>query len=199
MHEIHETFGASELPAGFTWFNEPADFRLGGGLEMVTRPKSDFWQRTHCGERRDNGHCLLTTGEGNFAAMTCVEAEFVSRYDQCGLMLRVDAENWIKVSTEREDDRISRLGAVVTNLGYSDWSSQDISSQIQKFWYRVHRSGDDFLVQSSLDGSQWRQMREAHLHRCPDVLEVGVYACSPTGDGFACRFCELAIGESDWA
>jgi hypothetical protein len=137
--------------------------------------------------------------EGDFAATThVVEAAFRARYDQCGLMVRVDQENWIKTSTELENDSTSRLGSVVTNLGYSDWSSQDISSEIRAMGYRVSRRGQDFLIEASLDGSTWRQLRETHLHRCPDLLEVGIYACSPTGDGFKCRFRELAITETRW-
>lgn len=198
MHEIHETFQRPELPAGFYWFNEPKDFHLGDGLELVTKPKSDFWQQTHNGFRRDNGHCLLTKVEGDFTVMTRVKFEFRDRYDQCGLMIRVDEENWIKISAELENESLNRLGSVVTNLGYSDWASQDMPSEFQRMWYRASRRGQDFLIEASLDGNQWSQLREAHMHRCPEVLEVGVYACSPTGEGFQCRFRQLAITESRW-
>ena len=167
--------------------------------KLVTKPESDFWQRTHYGFRKDDGHCLLAQVEGDFAAMTCVKFDFRDQYDQCGLMIRVDDENWIKISAEREDDNRSRLGSVVTNLGYSDWASQDISSDVRRVWYRVSRSQQDFLIEVSFDGSQWNQLRVAHLHRCPEVLEVGIYACSPKGNGFRCRFHELAIQASRWA
>jgi uncharacterized protein len=198
MHDLHETFQGPDLPTDFYWFNEPAEFSTGDGLELVTKPKSDFWQRTHYGFRRDNGHCLLKKLNGPFTVTTQVESEFVALYDQCGLMIRADDENWIKASTECEPGSSNRLGSVVTNLGYSDWATQDVPSEAQRVWYRVSRSGTDFLIEASLDGHSWMQLRVAHLHRCPDVLEAGIYACSPKGDGFKCRFRELAIEESRW-
>lgn len=198
MQKIHETFQGPDLPAGFCWFNEPEQCVVDNGLQIVTKAKSDFWQRTHCGARRDNGHSLLTKLQGGFTVTTEVESEFQALYDQCGLMIRVDDENWIKTSAERDSDTMNRLGSVVTNLGYSDWSTQDIPGERQHLWYRISRLHDDFLIEGSFDGEAWHQLRVAHLHRCPDVLEVGVYACSPKGEGFSCRFRELVVEECRW-
>ncbi|MFN2340367.1 MAG: DUF1349 domain-containing protein [Halanaerobium sp.] len=50
------------------------------------------------------------------------------------MILRLDRENWIKISTEYEDQKISRLGSVVTNPNYSDWATEDISSEINAVW-----------------------------------------------------------------
>lgn len=198
MQDLHETFPGPDLLSGFDWLNEPAEFRLNDGLELVTKPKTDFWQRTHNGAQRDNGHALLTKLQGDFTVTTQVESEFAARYDQCGLMIRTDAENWIKTSAELENENTNRLGSVVTNLGYSDWASQDIPAELPRLWYRASRCGGDFLIEASFDGHAWIQLREAHMHRCPVLLEVGIYACSPTGDGFTCRFRELVITESRW-
>jgi regulation of enolase protein 1 (concanavalin A-like superfamily) len=193
-----EEFLKQSLPQGFAWFNEPAVYRLGRGLEIVTDEKTDFWQRTHYGFRRDDGHCLLAALTGDFSILTHVEFRPAAQYDQCGLMVRVDAGNWIKTSTEYEDERVSRLGSVVTNLGYSDWATQDVSSAQQERWYRISRRGDDFLIESSIDGLDWLQMRIAHLHAAPAALAAGVYACSPIGRAFWCRFTRLEIAENCW-
>ena len=197
-HGTVERFLAPTLPDGFYWFNEPTTYRLGTGLEILTDEKTDFWQRTHYGFRRDDGHCLLTTLDGDFSVTTRVEFRPVEQYDQCGLIIRVDAENWIKTSTEYEDEKVSRLGSVVTNLGYSDWATQDVSSEHRERGYRISRRGSDFLIESSLDGSDWLQMRIAHLHQAPAQLAVGVYACSPIGKAFWCRFSVLEISENKW-
>jgi regulation of enolase protein 1 (concanavalin A-like superfamily) len=113
-------------------------------------------------------------------------------------MVRVDEQNWIKVSTEYENEQVSRLGSVVTNLGYSDWATQDISSVHRDMWYRLSKNGHDFLIESSYDGQEWLQMRVTHLHQMPAQLEVGVYACSPIGKAFWCRFSLLDIAETKW-
>lgn len=195
---IYEQFLQAALPQGFTWFNPPARWRLGSGLEIFTDARTDFWQRTHYGFRRDDGHCLLTRQAGDFTLMTRVEFDPIEKYDQCGLMVRIDAENWIKVSTEYEDEHTSRLGSVVTNLGYSDWATQDISPRHRAMSYRIQKQGSDFLLENSYDGQTWFQMRIAHLHQAAEFYEIGVYACSPIGKDFHCRFTTLQIGDSQW-
>jgi len=187
-------FREPALPPDFHWLNPPLRHRLGHGLELFTDQATDFWQRTHYGFRRDNGHALLNAIAGDFALTTRVEFQPLSQYDQCGLMVRVDPENWIKFSTEFEDAQHSRLGSVVTNLGYSDWATQDVSSGQRERWYRIRRDGDDFLLEHSDDGRGWHQQRIAHLHRATNSLEAGVYACSPIGEAFWCRFHFLEIG-----
>lgn len=191
-------FQEAALPRGFHWLNPPTRHEAGQGLEIWTNKATDFWQRTHYGFRRDDGHALLTTLTGDFSIATRVEYQPRERYDQCGLMVRVDRENWIKVSTEYEDPQHSRLGSVVTNLGYSDWATQDVpSSQVER-WYRLRKAGHDFLLEHAEDGRQWQQLRIAHLHAAFDSIEAGVYACSPIGEEFWCRFHFVEIGEGGW-
>ena len=183
-----EFFKSLELPKNFYWFNEPRQWRGGDGLTISTDRETDFWQRTHYGFCRDNGHCLFTAFEGNFVLATHVRFQPRSQYDQCGLMVRIDAENWIKLSTELENKQISRLGSVVTNLGYSDWATQDVSSSVTERWYRISRHGNDFILESAEDGEDWRQLRVAHLHKATTRIEAGIYACSPIGEAFQCCF-----------
>jgi len=178
---------------GFTWLNEPAEWELHDTLEIQTLPDTDYWQRTHYGFQRDSGHFFHTTLTGDFTIRVHILAFPAAQYDQCGLMVRVDAENWIKVSTEAETETFSRLGSVVTNLGYSDWATQDVPATQTEVWYAIERSGADFVLSWSLGGQGWRQMRIAHLLRCPDEILVGVYACSPQGGGFRCRVDALEL------
>ena len=197
--QLIEKFQQSTLPKPFYWFNEPTTYQLGAGLEIYTDEKTDFWQNTHYGFQRDDGHCLLTRLAGDFSLMTHVEFRPQEIYDQCGLMVRVDRENWIKVSTEYENEKHSRLGSVVTNLGYSDWATQDISSTHTEMWYRISKNGPDFLLENSYDGQNWLQLRITHLHQVPEQLEAGVYACSPIGKDFWCRFNLLEISKNEWS
>ena len=161
-----ERFLTGDLPDGFFWFNEPFSYQSGAGLTITTRSQTDFWQRTHYGFRRDDGHCLLTDVAGDFSL---------------------------------ENNEISRLGSVVTNLGFSDWATQDISSAIRAMSYRISRSGSDFRIEASADGEAWKQMRIAHLHECTETIQVGVYSCSPIGERFTCTFQYIGLGESQWA
>jgi len=188
----------NELSAPFYWFNEPAKSRFGEGLEIWTDPNTDFWQRTHYGFRNDSGHCLLQDLTGDFAISTQVEFKPQGRYDQCGLVLRLDAENWIKASAEYISADTMKLGSVVTNLGYSDWATQDISSAVGQLWYRASKRGSDVRLEFSLDGDLWQQMRICHLHQASEKIAAGVYACSPLAGSFWCRFHWLRVGVNEW-
>ncbi len=188
-----------EIPSQFQWLNEPREHAISsGGLQITTDPQTDFWQRTHYGFRNDNGHCLLAPLSGDFQLTTCVSFQPQNRYDQCGLYVRFDAENWIKTSSEYIDARYSELGAVVTNLGYSDWSTTEIPSSIQRIWFRISRRGDDFLLQNSLDGEKWQQLRITHMHAAQETIQAGIYACSPKDGRFHCTFEQITVDENRW-
>lgn len=186
------------LPENFYWFNAPQKFRVGNGLEIWTDPGTDFWQRTHYGFRNDNGHCLLQDVDGDFTVSTQVEFSPQGKYDQCGLVLRLDEDNWIKASAEYINPENSKLGSVVTNLGYSDWATQDVSADVGQLWYRASKRGPDVRLDFSLDGKAWQQMRICHLHRPSEKIGVGVYACSPLQNSFWCRFSWLSFGLNEW-
>ena len=188
----------TDLPEGFAWFNRPAEFSIKDGLHIKTDPGTDFWQRTHYGFRNDNGHALLCELAGDFCLQTHVRFTPQNRYDQCGLLLRLDAENWIKLSTEYETTRLSMLGSVVTNLGYSDWATTELDGDPGHMWYRVFKNGSDFLLQASNDGQEWQQLRIAHLHAPCDAMQAGIYACSPMDGRFTCTFDQLLIDENSW-
>lgn len=196
--QLIEKFMQPTVPRNFHWFNQPARFQAGNGLELYTNARTDFWQRTHYGFQRDDGHCLLTRQGGDFALLTQVEFRPQARFDQCGLIVRGDAENWIKVSTEYESESISRLGSVVTNIGYSDWATQDIPSTHKEMWYRISKDGPDFLLEHSYDGQTWAQLRITHLHKTFEQLEIGIYACSPIGQDYWCRFKQVSISKNEW-
>jgi regulation of enolase protein 1 (concanavalin A-like superfamily) len=193
-----DNFSESRLSDDYFWLNKPDEFKTGDGLEIWTMPHTDFWQRTHYGFRNDNGHCLFREVEGDFSMTAQVEFHPGNLYDQCGLMFRVDENNWIKVSTEYIGEVTSKLGSVVTNQGYSDWATQDISSDVKMIWYRVSRRRQDFLLEFSRDGAVWQQLRICHLHEAAGKIAAGIYACSPLESSFWCRFYFLQFAPNQW-
>jgi len=171
---LSENFLQPALSDDFYWLNEPTHYRLGNGLEISTDEKTDFWQNTHYGFQRDDGHCLLMRQVGDFSLMTQVEFQPREKYDQCGLMVRIDSQNWIKVSTEYESEQASRLGSVVTNLGYSDWATQDISSRYREMWYRISKRGSDFLLENSTLTQDSRRLPNRSVCLQPDRQSVSL-------------------------
>ncbi len=182
----------------YFWLNRPEFEVKENRLHITTSADTDFWQRTHYGFRRDNGHCLLRKIQEDFSITVRTEFHPQAQYDQCGLMVRIDSENWIKASMEYETETHSRLGSVVTNLGYSDWATLDIRSKMDSMWYRIQSREHDFLVEYSHDGASWNQLRITHLLSDFEELSIGIYACSPGKGGFVSIFDKLLVEESRW-
>jgi regulation of enolase protein 1 (concanavalin A-like superfamily) len=179
------------------WHCEPSNWNITGGRLVIAPDSStDFWSKTHYGFEADNGHFLYANIAGDFVLSAEIFMTPRHQYDQAGLMVRVSKSCWLKTSIEFEPDNMSRLGAVVTNGGYSDWSTQDVPSDLNRFQLRVRRERGDYLVHMSLDGDDWKQLRVAHLHEdvSPEAsVECGVYACSPKTAGFNAEFDKFVI------
>ncbi len=182
----------------FVWQNKPEDYSFDDGLVIKTKPYTDFWQRTHYGFRRDDGHHFITEVEGDFTFSAQLDFESKMLYDQCGIILRIDENNWVKASIEYEDEETSKLGSVVTNLGYSDWATTDISTKISSMWYRFNKNNNDVLIEYSYDGVDWKQMRILHLHNSSSKVKVGVYACSPQNSSFICTAKKIVMSQNTW-
>lgn len=196
MAWLHETFAHGRLDPRLHWLNRPRTVRTSAlGLTVASEAGSDFWQGTHYGFRVDSGHFLGAACAGDFVLETQVRTEPVHQYDQAGLMVRLSPECWLKTSVEFEPGRPSRLGAVVTNGGWSDWSTQDIDPEAGRHVaFRVTRTGADHVVEAAvLPEGRWTQIRLARLHLDGAEVEAGLYCCSPKAAGFAATFASLRI------
>jgi regulation of enolase protein 1 (concanavalin A-like superfamily) len=198
---LDEEFTGPQLHPQLRWHAEPVRWSMDVPrhcLRIEPTAGTDFWQRTHYGFEVDNGHFLLTEVVGDFVLTTKVRFHPVHQYDQAGLMVRVSPSCWLKTSVECEPDGPSRLGAVVTNYAYSDWSTQGFASGPGEVWLRVRREGDDYLIDASSDGSRWEQLRVAHLQEGRgQPVHCGLYACSPKGPGFLAEFDHLTIDTAE--
>ena len=160
----------------FKWINQPQKFVINHNRLLIeTESGTDLWQRTYYGFQNDNAPAFLTKFDGDFSFEVKTEFEEANYIcDQCGILLYIDSENWVKISVEYENEQFSRLGSVVTNLGYSDWATTDVPSGISEMWYRLSRRDQDFYIENSVDGISYRQMRMFHMHKIPGDVKVGV-------------------------
>ena len=101
------------------WTREPKEWSdQDGVVTITTEPGTDLWQRTYYGFRNDNAPVLqMKTAEPYFSFTVKTQFDTKHRYDQCGIAMYLDSENWLKASIEYENDRFQRLGSVVTNHG----------------------------------------------------------------------------------
>lgn len=182
------------------WTRLPESYVIGqDSIEIVTAPRTDLWQRTYYHFRNDNAPVLqVRTKEKFFSFVVKTVFESKHRFDQCGVVLYLDSENWLKASIEYENEEFQHLGSVVTNHGYSDWATTAIPAGIKSMWYRLSRREDDFCIECSQDGVSFSQMRVCHLWEAKDEIRFGIYACSPEDSSFKATFTNLAVTECQW-
>ena len=188
-----ENFDQANLSPDLTWFNQPDRWKLDRGCLAIYPGKTDFWQRTHYGFSFDNGHALFYQAEGDFTLTTKVRFGPKHQYDQAGLMVRANHDFWLKTSVEYENNELSRLGVVVTNFGYSDWSTQDFDPKINEIQLKISKTGSDYEVGFRTGHTVWSQLRIAHIHQKTEFVHCGLYACSPVDVGFKAEFDFLEI------
>ena len=186
-------------PEEFSWFCEPAKhYAENGNFVIIPDSNSDFWQRTHYGFRNNNGHCFWKEESGDFVLKTHVRYEPQNQFDQAGLIVYHNEDNWIKCSVEHEPEAPFNLGSVVTNRGYSDWATQPFSKRVVDLEFMIKHVKEDFEVYcKEVESSKWQQLRICHLDLPADApYHIGVYACSPKVGGFKAIFESIEIDKN---
>ncbi len=185
----------------FEWIRKPQSYRVNHDvIEIITVPHTDLWQRTYYHFQNDNAPVFQMETEEKYFSFT-VKTDFADshqRFDQCGIVMYLDSENWLKASIEYENEAYQHLGSVVTNQGYSDWATTEISADVKTMWYRLSRREDDFCIENSEDGVKFKQMRICHMHKGNGKVQFGIYACSPEESSFKAVFSNMQLGECMW-
>ena len=182
------------------WTREPHEYSISSDkIEIVTTPCTDLWQRTYYHFKNDNAPLLqMETDEKFFSFVVKTDFESKHRFDQCGIVMYLDSENWLKASVEYENEDFQHLGSVVTNHGYSDWTTTEIPAAHKAMWYRFSRRNDDYRIECSDDGIVFKQMRICHMWNGTGTIYFGIYACSPENSSFRATFTNMEITECKW-
>ena len=173
------------------WFNEPTKWEIkNNSLTMNVTPQSDYWRISHYGFTVDDAPFLYTMRGGEFEVKVKVTGDYTARFDQAGLMLRIDHENYIKAGIEFVDGKYN-LSTVVTHHT-SDWSIIARDRPVPFVWIKAVRRLDAIEVFYSFDDVTYTLMRNAWM---PDnhPIMVGVMAACPDGNGFKARFDNFSI------
>lgn len=182
------------------WVRKPKNVTVTEDIiEIITESGTDLWQRTYYGFSNDNAPVFQAqTDEKYFSFIVRTQFESKDRFDQCGVAMYLDSDNWFKASIEFEDETMQRLGSVVTNNGYSDWATTDIPADIKEMWYRFSRRESDFCIECSTGGKTFKQMRIFHMFAGAGSIKFGIYAASPTTGSFKATFTDMNVTECQW-
>ena len=183
------------------WTRQPESYKISQDqIEVVTKPHTDLWQRTYYHFQNDNAPVLqMETEEKYFSFVVRTEfEESHHRFDQCGIVMYLDSENWLKASVEYKNDVFQYLGSVVTNHGYSDWATTEIDASVKSVWYRFSRREDDYCIECSMDGETFHQIRICHMQEGNGKIRFGIYACSPEESSFQAVFTNMQVTDCRW-
>lgn len=173
------------------WFNEPEQWTIDHrSLRMEVTPQTDYWRLSHYGFTVDDAPFLYTLRGGEFEVKVKISGDYKTRFDQSGLMLRIDPENYIKAGIEFVDGKYN-LSTVVTHRT-SDWSIIPLDRPVPYVWIKAVRRLDAVEVFYSFDDREYTLMRNAWMQdNCP--MMVGVMGACPDGTGFTARFDDFTI------
>jgi regulation of enolase protein 1 (concanavalin A-like superfamily) len=173
------------------WFNEPDSWVVENGkLVMDVTPQSDYWRNTHYGFTVDDGPFYYSQRGGEFEVTVKITGEYKTRFDQMGLMLRIDERNWIKTGIEFVDGKYN-YSTVLTNQ-YSSWSVIELAGKPKSVWIKAIRRINAVEIFYSLDGENYKM---SNLSYFPEhkMAMVGMMAASPDGNGFKAIFEDFKI------
>ncbi|MGV3161700.1 DUF1349 domain-containing protein [Streptococcus hyovaginalis] len=183
------------------WTRPPQDYKIAENrISITTEPHTDLWQKTYYHFVNDTAPVLQMETEEEYFSFT-VRTDFAdshTRFDQCGIVVYQNSENWLKCSIEYENEAFQHLGSVVTNQGYSDWATTEIGAEVKSMWFRLSRRGSDFCFENSEDGVYFKQMRICHFNQGAGKITFGLYACSPEYSSFTATFTDMELSECRW-
>lgn len=152
---------------------------------MDVTPYSDYWRISHYGFTVDDAPFYYANYGGEFEAKVKVSGDYKVRFDQAGLMLRIDPENYIKCGIEYVDGKYN-LSVVVTHHT-SDWSVITLDKPVEYIWLKAVRRLDAVEIFYSFDDKEYTMIRNAWMQD-NTPMQVGVMAACPDGEGFKTKF-----------
>ena len=178
-----------------SWTREPVSQSQEGALLTVeAAAESDWWRTTSYGFIHDDGHALVKEFPNESAIEVTFVLNYTEQFDQAGIFITADSENWIKAGVEFCDGS-PQVGAVVTQKN-SDWSVAPVAEWMNKeVTIRVSRSGDAVTVRAGIN-NDLRLVRVAPLNPSR-TWSAGPMFCAPTRAGLKVTFTKWSEGPAD--
>ncbi|MBP1650518.1 MAG: hypothetical protein H6Q26_675 [Bacteroidetes bacterium] len=168
------------------WYNEPARWDIKDkALTMFVTPQTDYWRISHYGFTVDDAPFYYADYGGEFEVKVKLTGNYKARFDQMGLMIRTDQENYIKTGVEFVDGKFN-VSTVVTHKT-SDWSVTTLEKVPPFIWIKAVRRLDAVEIFYSFDDVNYVMTRNCPLQDNRPVM-VGMMAASPDGQGFEAKF-----------
>lgn len=176
-------------------------------LEVIPSVGKDYWARTFYKPLlvKGDAQTLLTTvkKDDEISVSTSFTLRPSAQFDQAGIMVRVSSDVWVKAGIEYVDGQ-TQLSCVVTNDGYSDWSTQvwphlkngetSVKVRLSKMLPGSEQGHCIVMEASEFDKDDWKQVRIASLRSGDQDWQVGLFAISPIKKGGSVTFHDICLG-----
>ncbi len=173
------------------WFNEPSSYEIKGKTLVMDVPgNTDYWRISHYGFTVDDAPFYYATYGGEFETKVKVSGDYKVRFDQAGLMIRIDKDHYLKAGIEYVDGKYN-VSCVVTHKT-SDWSVIVLDKPVDFIWIKAVRRLDAIEVFYSFDDKTYTLMRNCWMQDNTPI-QVGLVAASPDGEGFKARFDHFSV------
>jgi regulation of enolase protein 1 (concanavalin A-like superfamily) len=175
------------------WANEPDKWKQKDDQIKVTCPSEvDYWRGTLHGFIKDDAPFYWMYADNDFEARLSIKGKLKGLYDQAGLMIRLNEENWIKCGICMFRDQL-HVSCVFTR-GQSDWSTHRLPKGKKVEWFHVwvKRIEENITVFYSLDNVNWIRIRQGHFVDAPR-LRVGMMCAAPESGGYKVTFQDFMI------
>ena len=168
----------------------------GDDIKVTCPMETDFWRGTLHGFIKDDAPFYWTTADNDFEARLTIKGKFKVLYDQAGLMLRIDEENWIKLGICYYRDQL--YVSCCFTRGLSDWSTHRLpkTTKIENFYVWVKRTAEVIDCYYSLDNENWIRIRQGYFSDKPRV-RVGMMCAAPESAGFKVTFSDFMIKDTN--
>jgi len=181
------------LPMPLRWLQEPESWRVPDetSLHLVASGHTDWFvdpQRPR--EATMNAPALVGAARGDYLLSARVTVDFAATYDAGVLVLHERDDLWAKLCFEYSPQREPMVVSVVTRGVSDDCNSFVVDGT--SLWLRIARIGPAFAFHVSTDGERWSLVRHFGLDGAGEP-SVGFLAQSPTGEGCAVAFEEIAF------
>ena len=180
----------------FDWMNEPQRVRFDeDGMYVTAKYRTDFWNCAKYDFCKEDGHFFFRQVTGDFCCNLNWTFSAPRAYDQCGIMVRRDRDNWFKASIMYENEDSPMLATSLTNGGFSDLATIPLPAGINRLWYRLKKRKGCYVASFSLDGQNFVQLRKFYLlnEDSEEKVFAGAYLCSPQRDDFEAVLHELML------
>ena len=178
----------------FDWLNEPQQVRFEDeGMFVRAKYRTDFWCCARHNFRKDDGHFFFSYVLGEFCCDLDWSFENAGPFDQCGIMLRFDVNNWFKLSMMSESEENPKIATSLTNEGYSDLATVALPQGTNRIWYRLKKRKGCYIAYYSLDGQEYIELRKFYMLHDSDEMKIGAYICSPQSEDFSAMLHNLQV------